>query len=182
MFTHPIFLSSGLRFRKGVDSGDANIFPMAKLSAAWTRLYRRPQSDSSILTEVVSPPLPDAAKKKERIEWVDYAKGICIIWVVALYSTNFVQETTHMVGWMEYVAEFAKPFRMPDFFLLSGLFVARVLNRSWRSYIDSKVLHFVYFYSVWVTLKFVNMHAGDFSSEAPLALLTQYLHWYLCDW
>src|ERR1700759_4908825 len=96
--------------------------------------------------------------KQDRVAWVDYAKGICIIWVVALYSTNFVQETAHATGWMQYVAEFAKPFRMPDFFMLSGLFVGRVLNRSWRSYLDTKVWHFFYFYSLWATLKFVNMH------------------------
>ena len=33
---------------------------------------------------------------------------------------------------MHYVVEFAKPFRMPDFFLISGLFLALVIDRDWR--------------------------------------------------
>ena len=49
---------------------------------------------------------------------------------------------------------FAKPFRMPDFFLISGLFLARVIDRDWRTYLDRKVVHFVYFYLLWVTIQF----------------------------
>jgi uncharacterized membrane protein YcfT len=112
----------------------------------------------------------------KRIDWVDYAKGICILWVVALYATDFVQSNTGMVSWMQTVGDFAQPFRMPDFFLLSGLFVARVLNRPLRAYIDSKVLYFVYFYLIWATLKFVNMNAGALLGPDALALLPQYLH------
>jgi uncharacterized membrane protein YcfT len=43
---------------------------------------------------------------------------------------------------------------MPDFFLISGLFLARVIDRDWRDYLDRKVLHFVYFYVLWVTIQF----------------------------
>ena len=31
-------------------------------------------------------------------------------------------------GWLQHVADFARPFRMPDFFLISGLFLARGLT------------------------------------------------------
>ena len=80
-----------------------------------------------------------------RIDWVDYAKGICIVWVVTLYSTNFVQTTMQATGWMQFAVDFATPFRMPDFFLLSGLFVPRIMKRPLRTYIDSKFLYFGYF-------------------------------------
>jgi uncharacterized membrane protein YcfT len=116
----------------------------------------------------------DAATGK-RVDWIDFAKGTCIIWVVALYSTDFVQENTGTVGWMQVVADFARPFRMPDFFMLSGLFVARVLNRPWRAYIDSKVLYFAYFYVLWATFKFFNLHAGDVLHGDLLGLAPQYL-------
>jgi uncharacterized membrane protein YcfT len=43
---------------------------------------------------------------------------------------------------------------MPDFFLISGLFLARMINRDWRDYLDRKVFHFAYFYVVWVTIQF----------------------------
>jgi uncharacterized membrane protein YcfT len=43
---------------------------------------------------------------------------------------------------------------MPDFFLISGLFLPLVIDRDWRTYLDRKVVHFAYFYVVWVTIQF----------------------------
>ena len=90
----------------------------------------------------------------ERIDWVDYAKGFCIVMVVMMHSTLGVEAALGQEGWMHHVVAFAKPFRMPDFFLISGLFLARVIERDWRTYLDRKVVHFVYFYVLWVTIQF----------------------------
>ena len=35
---------------------------------------------------------------------------------------------------------------MPDFFLISGLFLSRAIDRDWHDYLDRKVWHFAYFY------------------------------------
>ena len=43
---------------------------------------------------------------------------------------------------------------MPDFFLISGLFLAQVIDRDWRTYLDRKVVHFVYFYLLWTAIQF----------------------------
>ena len=59
---------------------------------------------------------------------------------------------------------FARPFRMPDFFLISGLFLARVIDRDWRDYLDKKVIHFAYFYVLWVTIQF-GFKAPMFAAE-----------------
>lgn len=114
-----------------------------------------------------------------RIDWVDYAKGICIVWVVTLYGTNFVQTTMQATGWMQFAVDFATPFRMPDFFLLSGLFVPRIMKRPLRAYIDSKVLYFGYFYAVWVTLKFVNMEWHALLNLQWSSLVPAYLQMYV---
>ncbi len=90
----------------------------------------------------------------QRIDWVDYAKGICIILVVMMHSTIGLEHAAGAQGWMHNVVEFAKPFRMPDFFLLSGLFVASVIDRDWKTYLDRKVVHFAYFYILWMTIQF----------------------------
>ena len=82
----------------------------------------------------------------DRVDWVDYAKGFCIVMVVMMHSTLGVEAAAGREGWMHAVVEFAKPFRMPDFFLISGLFLARVVDRDWRDYLDKKVVHFAYFY------------------------------------
>ena len=63
-----------------------------------------------------------------RYDWVDYSKGICIIAAVCLYSTKFAHDISLDAGWMQYWADFARPFRMPDFFLLSGLFLHKVID------------------------------------------------------
>ncbi len=89
-----------------------------------------------------------------RIDWVDYAKGICIILVVMMHSVLGVENAAGQTGFMHYVVEFARPFRMPDFFLISGLFLAVVIDRDWRTYLDRKVVHFAYFYVLWLTIQF----------------------------
>ena len=89
-----------------------------------------------------------------RIDWVDYAKGICIVMVVMMHSVLGVEAAAGQTGFMHVLVAFAKPFRMPDFFLISGLFLAVVIDRDWRTYLDRKVVHFAYFYVLWVTIQF----------------------------
>ncbi len=95
-----------------------------------------------------------ARPQDQRIDWVDYAKGICILLVVMMHSTLGVEKAADATGWMGYVVEFSRPFRMPDFFVLSGLFLGLVIARNWRRYLDRKVVHFFYFYVLWVTIQF----------------------------
>jgi uncharacterized membrane protein YcfT len=92
---------------------------------------------------------PAASDTPRRLPWVDLAKGLCIIAVVALWTGRQMQWEA---GWIVPFERFARPFRMPDFFLLSGLFVGAVLHRPWRSYLDTKVLHFAYFLVLWTLI------------------------------
>src|ERR1700761_1714672 len=89
-----------------------------------------------------------------RVDWVDYAKGFCIVMVVMMHSTLGVEAQAGHEGFMHWLGAFAKPFRMPDFFMISGLFLSRVIDRDWRTYLDRKVVHFAYFYVLWVTIQF----------------------------
>src|SRR3954447_7241330 len=89
-----------------------------------------------------------------RVDWVDYAKGFCIVFVVMMHSTLGVGQAVGEEGWLHTVVAFARPFRMPDFFMISGLFLAQVIDRDWRTYLDRKVVHFVYFYLLWTAIQF----------------------------
>jgi len=89
-----------------------------------------------------------------RVDWVDTAKGICIIFVVMMHSVLGVEAAAGETGWMHAVVAFAAPFRMPDFFLISGLFLSNVITRDWKLYLDRKVVHFAYFYALWMTIQF----------------------------
>jgi uncharacterized membrane protein YcfT len=99
-----------------------------------------------------------------RIDWVDYAKGICIVMVVMMHSVLGVEAAAGETGFMHVLVAFAKPFRMPDFFLISGLFLSVVIDRDWRTYLDRKVVHFAYFYLLWVTIQF-GFKAPSFAAE-----------------
>ena len=97
---------------------------------------------------------PPLAGPPVRVDWVDYAKGICIVMVVMMHSVLGVEAAAGQTGFMHWLVMFAKPFRMPDFFLISGLFLSVVIDRDWRTYLDRKVVHFAYFYLLWVTIQF----------------------------
>lgn len=88
-----------------------------------------------------------------RVDWVDIAKGICIVLVVTMHATLGVEAALEREGFMHWAVDFAKPFRLPDFFLVSGLFLGRVIDRDWRLYADKRVVHFAYFYLLWLLLQ-----------------------------
>src|SRR5436190_6543893 len=102
----------------------------------------------------LAPALSGFDASPARVAWVDYAKGFCIVFVVMMHSTLGVGQATGEAGWLHTVVAFAKPFRMPDFFLISGLFLAQVIDRDWRTFLDRKVVHFAYFYVLWCTIQF----------------------------
>jgi uncharacterized membrane protein YcfT len=105
-------------------------------------------------TEMARPMSTSDAPGRQRVDWVDYAKGFCIVFVVMMHSTLGVEQAAGEQGWLHTLVAFAKPFRMPDFFLISGLFLAQVIDRDWRTYLDRKVVHFAYFYLLWMTIQF----------------------------
>jgi uncharacterized membrane protein YcfT len=108
-----------------------------------------------------------------RLEWFDYAKGICILLVVMMHSTLGVGEAFGGSGFMHDVVAYARPFRMPDFFLLSGLFLANVIDRDWRTYLDRKVVHFAYFYVLWLGIQTV-VKSGARLGHDPLAWIAEF--------
>lgn len=112
---------------------------------------------------------------QNRIDWVDYAKGFCIIFVVMMHATLGVEKYAALkgvsevgaTGWMNAIVTFAQPFRMPDFFLISGLFLGLVIGRSWLRYFDRKVVHFAYFYVIWLVIQFAFKSLGWISQGVP---------------
>src|SRR6476619_3564720 len=110
-----------------------------------------------------------------RVDWVDYAKGICIVMVVMMHSVLGVEAAAGQTGFMHSVVACAKPFRMPDFFLISGLFLARVIDRDWRTYLDRKVVHFVYFYLLWTAIQFALKAPGLAHEHGTTGLAWLYL-------
>lgn len=111
----------------------------------------------------------------DRVGWVDAGKGLCIIMVVMMHSTLGVELAAGREGFMHTVVAFARPFRMPDFFLISGLFLGLVIDRPWRRYLDRRILHFAYFYVLWLTIQFAFKAPGMAMEGGAAAPLREYL-------
>lgn len=104
------------------------------------------------------------SNNSQRVGWVDIAKGLCIVLVVMLHATHGVENAMGQTSTLSAIIAWAAPFRMPDFFLISGLFLASRIHRPWRSYLDTKVVHFVYFYVLWVTIQ-IAFKAPHFAAQ-----------------
>jgi uncharacterized membrane protein YcfT len=89
---------------------------------------------------------------RPRVDWVDTAKGLSIALVVTMHATLGVEQAMGAEGFMHAIVAFAAPFRMPAFFLIAGLFLARAMTRDTLAYLDGKVVHFAWFYAVWALI------------------------------
>jgi fucose 4-O-acetylase-like acetyltransferase len=93
--------------------------------------------------------------QKKRLEWVDYLRGIAIVLVVYRHALLGI-ERSHVV--VPYVLNDANmifySFRMPLFFLLSGIFISRSLaKRSFSQLAGIKFEKLLYPYLVWTFLQ-----------------------------
>lgn len=112
--------------------------------------------------------------QNKRLEWVDVAKGLSILLVVMMHSAYGVGEATGGTGILHWIIAWATPFRMPEFFLISGLFLSQVITRDWPRYADRRVVHYLYFYALWAIIHIafkVALVAGDPATAAS------YLAW-----
>ncbi len=108
---------------------------------------------------------------RSRMPWVDYTKGIAIILVIYRHVwfglTRDRLDTFHYL-YLKHANDIVYSFRMPLFFILSGIFVGKSLARRTRGeFVLNKFNTLLYPYLVWafiqVTLqimftKFTNSH------------------------
>lgn len=139
---------------------------------------------ASSRAKAATPPIgaENAATKTigaQRVAWVDYAKGWSILLVVSMHSALGVGLALDQAGWLHPVVAFAKPFRMPDFFLVAGLFLGSALNWPLRRYLDRKVVHFIYFFVLW-TFIILLVKSGGLGLTDPRTFLSAFL-WAIVD-
>jgi uncharacterized membrane protein YcfT len=117
-----------------------------------------------------------------RVAWVDAAKGLCILLVVLMHATLGVEKATGATTALNGFIEWARPFRMPDFFLISGLFLAARISRPWPKYLDTKVVYFAYFYVLWLTIQFSLKAPGMIAANGFQPTLVSYLAGFVQPW
>ena len=96
--------------------------------------------------------MQQSAPPRAHLGWIDIAKGLTIVLVVILYANEWVDNDANAHIWLQHVVDWATPIRMPAFFLISGLLLSASIQRDWRTFLDGKVVHFAYFYLLWLTI------------------------------
>jgi uncharacterized membrane protein YcfT len=99
--------------------------------------------------------MANASIPKQRIEWLDIAKGGSIICVAMLHSTMYLHANgfdPHYVGTLN---DLLKPVRMPLFFTISGILGASVLQRDWKSLFAKQIWTFAYLFALWSLIRWV---------------------------
>lgn len=87
------------------------------------------------------------------LDWVDFARGICIILVVMMHFHTVyfdhlaVSELSKKIS--DAVVSAARPARMPTFFFISGFLASRALDRSWRDAFDGRIGLIYWVYLIW---------------------------------
>lgn len=101
----------------------------------------------------------ETSTSRERLNWVDLVKGVCILLVVSVHVTN-----KHFIGlggpaaavtFWDTLGRSLNPIRMPLFFFVSGLLVASSFGRTWSSSLEKRVFRPYYLYMVWLGLSFL---------------------------
>ena len=106
-----------------------------------------------------------------RINWVDHAKGVCILLIVAMYTTLSYGDLIQHDSWMTPAIAWSSPFLIPAFFVLAALFLNLSLFGSTKHFFDRKILHFAYFYLVWMLIQKATLDSS-LLVNAPTAFLT----------
>jgi uncharacterized membrane protein YcfT len=102
-----------------------------------------------------------------RLAWVDAAKGLSILLVVAHHAVSFLH-TSGLAPPSVVAANTAlASMRMPLFFLVSGLFVAGPLAAPWRTLLHKRVAFFLYLFALWTLLRFAFFHIPAVAAVDP---------------
>ncbi len=112
-----------------------------------------------------------------RLDWIDAAKGMSILLVVAHHIVWFMERSGQAPSAVVTANEALASLRMPLFFLASGLLAAGPLAAPWRAVLHKRVAFFLYLYAIWTIIRFtffatvVPPDVDPDGSADPLALV-----------
>lgn len=89
-----------------------------------------------------------------RVKWVDVAKGIAILLVVLQHAVLFAAVRDWAPRWLIDANDELATFRMPLFFLASGMFAARSLSSSWSVVLRKRIAFYVWVYVLWLVIRY----------------------------
>jgi uncharacterized membrane protein YcfT len=114
-----------------------------------------------------------------RRDWVDFVKGAAMILIVAYHVALFLNSIGMDAAGIGRVRIVLELFPMPAFFLLSGLFHARMATWSFGDLWRRRLRQYLYLYVLWSLIRFlfyvvapnVRSDGAGTTASDPLALL-----------
>ncbi|RCU49468.1 hypothetical protein DU002_11130 [Corallincola holothuriorum] len=101
--------------------------------------------------------------KSSRIEWIDLAKGVCILLVVFHHVTitSYISQDILLSDFgmfflrvHEAIGRYLSPLRMPIFFTLSGFLAYKaVVRNQWKDVFINKICLLIYLFILWGTIQ-----------------------------
>lgn len=97
------------------------------------------------------------AAPPQRESWPDFARACAIVLVVLYHSRH----TTWIMGFHDdgpadrvwaLISDVLMPLRMPLFFVISGMFAARAIDRPWAQVAVRRVWNSLYLYVLWAVI------------------------------
>lgn len=125
--------------------------------------------------------IQQVSSTKNRIHWIDYAKGIGIFLVVlghvcrGLVDSELLNASSPTV---KFVDQWIYAFHMPLFFFLSGLLIHSAASKPWQFFLVDKVRTIVYPYLLWAILQsgLMSVAASYTNASASLADLWRIIY------
>lgn len=105
-------------------------------------------------TDMLAPTRLNAEFQRRRSPWVDYARGMAIVLVVYRHSmVGLNRAGTKVPDFLYAIQEFVFNFRMPVFFILSGIFLAKTIHKyKLHDLIRKKTSTLLYPYLLWTAI------------------------------
>ncbi|MDT0577085.1 acyltransferase family protein [Croceicoccus sp. F390] len=89
------------------------------------------------------------APARERIDWIDIAKGVSILLITFLHVV-LLSDAAGLALWrLKWINSFLAAIRLPLFFTVAGVFAGKSLRSPWRVLLRNKVLLYAWLIVIW---------------------------------
>jgi uncharacterized membrane protein YcfT len=132
------------------------------------------------MTETTRAAEPAPPDPRERVEWVDTAKGVAIILVVLFHAVIFLGDIGLAGPWATIDGPL-DTFRMPLFFFTAGLFAQKALRFGFGELTRRRLVRFGWLYVLWTTIwaiafQFIPLHR-EVDTSHPFGAWARSLVW-----
>jgi uncharacterized membrane protein YcfT len=105
-----------------------------------------------------------------RLSAVDVARGIAMLLVVMMHSVLGVEHAVERQGYLHEVVTFATAFRIPAFFLISGLFLRRAMVLGWADLFSRRIYGLIVLYLLWLMIHLAYRSAPQIIADPVSAI------------